>query len=66
MASHSQVFELLIIKILNIYIYIYILMLRFFVWVAFFLLERDRKCKNYECDGLGNLSSYKMMFVSAS
>ena len=29
-------------------------MLRFFVRVVFFLLERDRKRKNDECDGLGN------------
>ena len=33
--------------------------------LCFFLPERDRKRKNYECDGLGNLIPYKMMFVSA-
>ena len=35
----------------------------------FFLLERDLKRKNYECDGLGTLANpipYKMMLVSAS
>ena len=32
----------------------------------FFLLERDRKRKNYECDGLGNPIPYKMMFVSVT
>ena len=41
-------------------------MLRFFVCVVFFLLERDRKRKNYECDRLGNLIPYKIMFVFIS
>ena len=40
-------------------------MLRIFVSVVFFL-ERERKRKNYECDGLGNPIPYKMMFVSAA
>ena len=31
-----------------------------------FLLESDRKRKNYECDGLGNQIAYKMIFVSAT
>ena len=38
----------------------------FFVCVVFFILERNRKRKNYECDGLGNPIPYKMMFVSAT
>ena len=41
-------------------------MLHFFVCVVFFLLERDRKRKNDECDGLGNPIPYKMMFVLAT
>ena len=38
-------------------------MLQFFVCVVLFLLERERKRKNYERDGLSNLIPYKMMFV---
>ena len=41
-------------------------MLRLFDCVVFFLLEKDRTRKNYECDGLGNPIPYKMMFVSAT
>ena len=39
-----------------------------FSLVFFFLLERDRKRKNYErlVNGLGNPIPYKMMFVSAT
>ena len=34
----------------------------FFSFVLrFFLLERDRKRKNYECDGIGNSIPYKMI-----
>ena len=40
-------------------------MLQFFRLCRVFLLERDRKRKNYECDGLGNPIPYKM-FVSAT
>ena len=40
-------------------------MLRFFFCVMFFLLDRDRKLDNYECDGLGNPIPYKM-FVSGT
>ena len=35
-------------------------MLRLFCLCRVFLLERDRKRKNYECDGLGNSIPYKM------
>ena len=41
-------------------------MFRFFVCVVFFSMEIDQKHKNYESDGLGNLISYKMMFVSVT
>ena len=41
-------------------------MLQFLVCGVFFLLERDRKRKNYEFDGLGNLIPYKMMFILAT
>ena len=37
-------------------------MLHFFVCVMFFLLARDRKRKNYECDCLGNSIPYKCLF----
>ena len=37
-----------------------------FSFMCIFLLERYRKLKHYECDGLGNSIPYKMMFVSAS
>ena len=37
-------------------------MLHFFVCVVFFLLARDRKRKNYECDCLGNSIPYKCLF----
>ena len=47
-------------------IYIFFLMLRFFRLYVFFLLERDRKHKNYECDCPGNPIPYKIMFVSAT
>ena len=32
----------------------------------FFLLVRDQKRKNYECDDIGNPIPYKIMFVSAT
>ena len=38
----------------------------FFVCVVFFLLERDRKRKNYECDCLGKPIPYKTMFCRPS
>ena len=38
----------------------------FFRLCYVFLLERDWKRKNYECDGLGNPIPYKMMSVSAT
>ena len=34
-------------------------MLKFLVCVLFFLLERDRNAKKYECDGLDNSIPYK-------
>ena len=37
-------------------------MLHFFVCVVFFLLERDRKRKNCECDGLGNSLQNEICF----
>ena len=41
-------------------------MLLFSRFCCVFLLERDRKVKNYKCDGLDNSIPYKMMLVSAS
>ena len=41
-------------------------MLCFLICVVFFLLERDRKRKNYEYDDIDNPNPYKIMFVSAT
>ena len=38
-------------------------MLGFFIFVVFLTGKRS-KHKNYECDGLGNSISYKMVYVS--
>ena len=61
-ASHSQFFEFLI----YIYIYIYFFFkCSVFLFVLCFFTERERKLKNYECDGLGDPIPYKMI-VSAT
>ena len=41
-------------------------MLNFLICVVFFLLERDRKRKNYECDGIRNSIPDKILFVLAT
>ena len=38
----------------------------YFRLCSVFLLERDQKCKNYECDSLCNPIPYKIMFVIVS
>ena len=38
----------------------------FFRLCCVFSLERDRKRKNYKCDGLGNPIPYKIIFVLAT
>ena len=60
--SHFPSFEFLNNKMLKNILPFLVKNVTFFV----FLMERDRKRKNYECDGLGNSIPYKMMFVSAT